>query len=32
MPQRKHIFLKALLLGLLAMAAAIFRRKPDEWE
>ena len=33
MPQRKHIFSKALLpLGLLAMTAAIFRRKPDEWE
>ena len=33
MPQRKHFFLKALLpLGLLAMAAAIFRRKPDAWE
>jgi hypothetical protein len=33
MPQRKRIFVKALLpLGLLAMAAAIFRRKPDEWE
>ena len=34
MPQRKRIFLKAVLLplGLLAMAAAIFRRKPDAWE
>ncbi len=33
MPQRKRIFLKALLpLGLLAMAAAIFHRKPDAWE
>ena len=33
MPQRKLIFLKALLpLGLLAMAVAVFRRKPDEWE
>ena len=33
MPLRKLIFLKALLpLGLLAMAVAVFRRKPDEWE
>jgi hypothetical protein len=33
MPQRKRIFLKAVLpLGLLAMAAAIFRRRPDAWE
>jgi hypothetical protein len=33
MPPRKRVFLKALLpLGLLAMAAAIFGRKPDEWE
>ena len=34
MPQRKRIFLKAVLLplSLLAMAAAIFRRKPDAWE
>ena len=34
MPQRKRIFLKAVLLplGLLAMAAAIFRRTPDAWE
>jgi hypothetical protein len=33
MPQRKRIFLKALLpLSLLAMAAAIFGRKPDAWE
>ena len=34
MPQRKRIFLKAVLLPLwlLAMAAAIFRRKPDAWE
>jgi len=34
MPQRNRIFLKAVLLplGLLAMAAAIFRRKPDAWE
>jgi hypothetical protein len=33
MPQRKLIFLKALLpLGLLAMALAVFRRKPDDWE
>jgi hypothetical protein len=33
MPHRKRIFLKALLpLGLLAMAAAIFRRRPDAWE
>src|SRR5215203_4337709 len=33
MPQRKRISFKALLpLGLLAMAAAIFGRKPDEWE
>ena len=34
MPQRKRIFLKAvhLPLSLLAMAAAIFRRKPDAWE
>ena len=34
MPQRKRIFLKAVLLplSLLAMAAAIFRRTPDAWE
>src|SRR5918993_2995550 len=33
MPQRKLIFLKALLpLSLLAMALTVFRRKPDEWE
>ena len=34
MPQRKRIFLKVVLLplGLLAMAAAMFRRKPDAWE
>ena len=34
MPQRKRISLKAVLLplGLLAMAAAIFRRTPDAWE
>ncbi len=33
MPQRKRFFLKAVLpLGLLAMAAAIFGRKPDAWE
>jgi hypothetical protein len=33
MPQRKRIFLKALLpLSLLAMAAAIVGRKPDDWE
>jgi hypothetical protein len=33
MPPRKRVFLKALLpLGLLAMAAAIFGRKPDDWE
>ena len=33
MPQRKLIFLKALLpLSLLAMAVTVFRRKPDEWE
>ena len=34
MPQRKRISLKAFLLplSLLAMAAAIFRRKPDAWE
>jgi hypothetical protein len=34
MPQRNRILLKAVLLplGLLAMAAAIFRRKPDAWE
>ena len=34
MPQPKRIFLKAVLLplSLLAMAAAIFRRKSDAWE
>ena len=33
MPHRKRIVFNALLpLGLLAMAAGIFRRKPDEWE
>ena len=33
MPQRKRIFVKALLpLGLLAMAAASLRRSPDAWE
>ena len=33
MPQRKRIFVKALLpLGLLAMVAAILRRSPDDWE
>lgn len=33
MPQRRRIFLKTLLpLGLLAVAATIFRRKPDAWE
>lgn len=32
MPQRKHIFLKALLPLVLLAVAAIFRRKPDAWE
>ena len=33
MPQRKRIFFKAVLpLGLLAMAAAILGRRPDDWE
>ena len=33
MPQRKLISLMTLLpLSLLAMALAVFRRKPDEWE
>ena len=33
MPQRKRIFFRAVLpLGLLAMAAAILGRRPDDWE
>ena len=32
MPQRNRRFLTSLLLGLLAMAIAIVRRRPDDWE